>query len=327
MGDWHAHVLKSMGFQDIVLCDRRREVLESVGRRYDIERERHFQNTHELIQSVRPEIWIIATTADTHRDLVVQAAEYGAKYILCEKPLACSIAECDEMITTCNRFGTRLAVNHQVRYIPAYTTAEQVIRSPEFGDFSSMTVVGGNGGLAMIGSHLFEAFRWICDERVETVQAWLSHEKLPNPRGEQFEDHGACVRATTASGKRLYFDLSADQGHSLSIIYAGRFGQIIVEPLAGQLRHTVRKSDDRAQPTTRYATEGQRGQASFNPFALEGSTRLVRDLLEGGSYPTAEDGRHAVECLVAAHLSHELGNIPIRLADVETYRCRRFHWA
>ena len=327
MGQRHVAVFQSLGFTNIAICDTRQDALHNVGTHCGLSEHHCFTNAHRLLSSFCPTILVVATTAPSHCELSCLAIECGVRYVICEKPLACSIAECEQMIATCNRLGAHLAVNHQVRYMPAYALAKQIIDSSEFGNFTSMTVAGGNGGLAMIGSHLFEAFRWLTGERVDTVQAWLSSEKVPNPRGAEFEDYGGCIRALTPSGKRLYVDLSADQGHNLTIVYSGRFGQVIVEPLAGEIRSSVRKADDRHQPTTRYATAGERHIATFDPLALEASQALIRDLISGRGFPTGEDGKHAVECLIATHLSHENGHIPIRLAELEPFKNRKFRWA
>ena len=50
---------------------------------------------------------------DCHADMVIAAAESGAKGILCEKPLTRTLAEADAMLDACRSNGVRMAVAHR----------------------------------------------------------------------------------------------------------------------------------------------------------------------------------------------------------------------
>jgi predicted dehydrogenase len=309
------------------VCDRRSNVTAAAAAEHQIPPSRIFASAAELMGTHRPEFVIVATTAPSHCDLCLSAASSGAKYILCEKPFACSISECQRIIDECTRTGAKLAVNHQTRFLPVYTHAYRLLRANEFGEFASMSVIGGNGGLAMIGSHFFELFAWICQEPIKTVQAWFSAEIVPNPRGSEFEDRGGCVRATTASGKRLYFDLSTDQGHGITVCFTGRWGQILVDPLLGTLSCSYRQPEDQKHPTTRYATTPRRIEMDLKTDGMQGTRDLIIELLHGTQFPSARDGKHAVECLVAAYLSHENESSLIHLDQLTPFHERLFAWA
>jgi predicted dehydrogenase len=57
----------------------------------------------------------IATPQDTHRDLTVEAFQHG-KHVFCEKPLARTVAQCDDMIAAAEGAGRTLIVGQQMRY-------------------------------------------------------------------------------------------------------------------------------------------------------------------------------------------------------------------
>ncbi len=82
-----------------------------------------------------PEIDIIdvVTPNDTHRDICVAAAGAG-KAILCEKPLALSVAECEEMLAAARKARIVHMVCHNYRRIPAIALAKQMIERGELGD-------------------------------------------------------------------------------------------------------------------------------------------------------------------------------------------------
>ncbi len=82
-----------------------------------------------------PEIDIIdvVTPNDTHRDICVAAAAAG-KAILCEKPLALDVAECEEMLAAARKGRVVHMVCHNYRRIPAMALAKQMIERGELGD-------------------------------------------------------------------------------------------------------------------------------------------------------------------------------------------------
>ena len=129
---------------------------------------------------------IIATTADSHRSLVELAAASGARHILCEKPMATSVADCDAMITACAKSGSKLAINHQMRFMAQYTVVRDELATGKFGPLASMTVTAGCFGLAMNGSHYCEAFAWLTGSPIVNATAWFSGEPFNNPRGPRF---------------------------------------------------------------------------------------------------------------------------------------------
>ena len=48
-----------------------------------------------------------------HAEMVIEAAEAGAKGVLCEKPFAPTLSQADAMLEACGRNGVRLAVAHR----------------------------------------------------------------------------------------------------------------------------------------------------------------------------------------------------------------------
>jgi len=286
-----------------------------------------FADARELLAKLRPECVIVATTADLHCELVCAAAESGARYILCEKPMAVSLAQCDRMMRSAEASGARLAVNHQMRFQELYRTTKDLLASPGFGGMTSMTVVAGNIGLAMNGCHMAEAFRFLADEHIEEVTAWLQPQGGRNPRGERFQDQAGALRGTTPSGKRFYLEAGADQGHGLVTTYGARFGQLVCEHITGVLHLRQRKPENHALPLTRYyATPVHEETLQVEPpNAVADAARVLRALLDGDNYPDAAVGRASVEVLVKAWLSHQGGHRPVR--DVSPAYNRVFPWA
>lgn len=64
----------------------------------------------------------------------VKAAAAAGKHILCEKPMALSVAECLEMIETADRAGVHLMVGHSHSFDGPVQQARAMIERREFGD-------------------------------------------------------------------------------------------------------------------------------------------------------------------------------------------------
>lgn len=282
---------------------------------------------NDVFTPTPPECIIIATTADSHCQLVCKAAEAGVRYILVEKPMAVSLEQCDRMIETCNRHGAKLAVNHQMRFMDQYTRPKCLLETEDYGGLTSMTVVGGNFGFAMNGTHYFEAFRYVANESIVEVTAWFSPEITPNPRGPQFGDRAGSIRAVTASGKRLYMDIGSDQGHGIRVIYAGRNGMITINELNGEMLTSVRQKQYQNLPTTRYGMPEVDQQQNIQPVeVIDSSAAVLNALINDTNNVSPECGLQSIAVLVAAYQSDENGSIPVRL-DSKLNRSRIFPWA
>ncbi|HYU46508.1 MAG TPA: Gfo/Idh/MocA family oxidoreductase [Terriglobales bacterium] len=309
MGLRHLQVVRELGWDIVGVLDQNEATLAQAGKQFGIPACRQYREPRHLMEQAKPECVIVATTAPGHGPLTCLAAETGARYILCEKPMASSLAECDRMIAACESHGVRLAVNHQTRFMPQYLAARRILQSEDFGPWTSITVVAGNVGLAMNGVHYFELLRWLSGERPREVTAWLSGDPVPNLRGAQFKDATGAIRATTWSGKRLYMDLSADQGHGIRTVYAGRTGMLVADELSGKMQLAVRGPEHRELPTARYGMASHDSSLQFEPADVLAPTRAVLEaLIADGEYPTGDHGRTAVATLVAAHVSDQQGH-------------------
>jgi len=327
MGRRHLRVLQEAGATVIGIADASGAAVAEAGDECGIPSERRFTDTEQLLGS-RPDLVVVATTAPSHGAFTRMAAESGASMILCEKPMATSLAECDAMMAACARSGARLAINHQMRFMAPYQRARDIVRSEEFGGLSSLTVVAGNVGLAMNAIHHFELFRYLTGETPRDVSAWLSDDRVPNPRGPQYEDRGGSVRLTTPNGVRFYLEAAPDQGHGLVMTYAGPYGWLFHDQVGETFELAVRAGPDRRLPSTRYDTTPDRRTISAGSLDVIAGTRAVLEsLVRGENFPSGEDGRLAIEILVGAFASSESGHTAIRVGNGTISRDRVFHWA
>lgn len=326
MGRRHIDVVLELGMECVGIVDRSLDAARGAAEAAKLGDEVVFDDFAAALAATGPEAVVISTTAPSHCLLTLEAAKAGVKYILCEKPMGVSVAECDAMIAACAEAGAVLAINHQMRFMPQYTELKPLIESPEFGGLSAITVTAGNFGISMNGSHYFEMFRYMTGEPAETVQAWFDDAILPNPRGAEFEDRSGQVRVQNASGQSMYIDTSGAAGHGLQVTYVCRNGQILADELAGWAQFTRREDEYRELPTSRYGMPAITGRFEFAGAEVMGPTKSVWEaMLAGEPFPDGEAGRHAVRCLVAAHESHDKGGVKVRIDQVD--RDQVFPWA
>jgi predicted dehydrogenase len=83
----------------------------------------------------RPDIAIVlvATPEFWHREQVEAAAAAG-KHVLCEKPMAASLADAEAMIAACRRAGVHLMIGHSRRFTGRYRRVREAIDAGELGE-------------------------------------------------------------------------------------------------------------------------------------------------------------------------------------------------
>lgn len=84
----------------------------------------------ELLRQV--DIVDICTPTGQHPGLTRQAAQAG-KHVICEKPIALTLTEADEMIQDCQQAGVRLFIAHVLRFFPQYHAAWQQVQAGAVG--------------------------------------------------------------------------------------------------------------------------------------------------------------------------------------------------
>jgi 1,5-anhydro-D-fructose reductase (1,5-anhydro-D-mannitol-forming) len=75
---------------------------------------RHYQSLDALLVDPDISCVYISTTNEQHHDQAIAAAKAG-KHVLCEKPLALSLAGAREMVDACSTAGVVMATNHHLR--------------------------------------------------------------------------------------------------------------------------------------------------------------------------------------------------------------------
>ena len=133
---------------------------------------------------------IIAANNNQHLDLVTKAAN-AKKDIICEKPVAMSVAELDEMMKAVNENGVKFTVHQQRRFDPDFRTIKEIYDQKALGDIFTIKnqlygfngnmhdwhvyISEGGGMLFDWGVHLLDQLLWMIDAKVTSVFATMKN--------------------------------------------------------------------------------------------------------------------------------------------------------
>lgn len=98
---------------------------------------------YATLLATRPDGVIVCAENVEHRRLVELAAAAGA-HVLCEKPIATTLADADAMTAACAAAGVELMIAHPVRFAPAFAGLREVVAAGTLGEIVS--IAGTNNG-------------------------------------------------------------------------------------------------------------------------------------------------------------------------------------
>lgn len=88
---------------------------------------------------------ILCTVPALHVPLGIPCLENG-KHLLVEKPLASTVAECEQLIAAADGAGVRLATGYTLRQTPAARKARELIQAGEIGEVDHIRAFHGHKG-------------------------------------------------------------------------------------------------------------------------------------------------------------------------------------
>ncbi|HTX80329.1 MAG TPA: Gfo/Idh/MocA family oxidoreductase, partial [Longilinea sp.] len=173
----------------VALVERDEKILKETSNTFGIEA--RFATLEEALEKVPCDAVVITTPTFTHRDMVVVAAS-AHKHVFCEKPMAISLEECDEMIAAAQQNGVFLQLGFMRRHDPDFVLAKERIDGGEIGEpmmIKSLTHGPGlpppwawnlktsNGLLAEVNSHCWDSVRWLMGSNYQRVYAEIANFK------------------------------------------------------------------------------------------------------------------------------------------------------
>jgi len=141
VGHTHAKAFQQLPESELVAAfDVALERADAYAGAYQI---KAFNDFDKMIRDASVEMISVCTPHPLHTDYIVRAAENGI-HVLCEKPLASSLQDCDLAINACRSNGVKLGVISQRRYYPPVLRMLEAIQAGKIGRpvLASMVVMG-----------------------------------------------------------------------------------------------------------------------------------------------------------------------------------------
>ncbi|MBE0685611.1 MAG: inositol 2-dehydrogenase [Anaerolineaceae bacterium] len=132
MGSVHvANLVRNIPEANLVaICDIRLDVAQQVAD--DLGIERVVQYYHELLNDSQIEAVLIATSTNTHADIIMDCANAG-KHIFCEKPLALELDSIDKALLAVKKAQVKLQVGFNRRFDKSFQKVREIVHSGEIG--------------------------------------------------------------------------------------------------------------------------------------------------------------------------------------------------
>ena len=143
----------------ITVSRARAELAESFAREFGARR--WSSDWHDFLMDYEIDAIYVATPVHLHAEQTIAAAERG-KHVLCEKPMALSVAECDRMIAACRANDVKLGIAYYRHFYPVVRRVKELVNSGELG----VPVVAQ-----------INAFEWF-DPAASDPRAWLINKNL-----------------------------------------------------------------------------------------------------------------------------------------------------
>jgi len=168
----HAHGYRANPEIELVACaDISREALDGFGEQYSVPTENRYLDYNEMLDKEKPDIVSVCSLHHLHASMTIDAALRKPRAIFCEKPIALSLGEANDMIEACEKAGALLIIGHQRRFAPQYVAAYKALRAGEIGELKFIEGHGHPGtSLTVDGTHTVDLMRWYAgDVPVEWV--------------------------------------------------------------------------------------------------------------------------------------------------------------
>lgn len=188
------------GGQLVALCDPFEENLKAAAEELGVTT--LYSDYRDVMKDPNVDAVIVVTPTKMHRDVVIAAAK-AHKHVFCEKPMAESTAECDEMIAACKENGVKLQVGFMRRFDKNFRRGKELLDSGAIGQVTSLRsnthgpsepkawmfdVRTSYGPIGEVNSHDFDTLRWYAGSEVKRLHA-VGHNFRSPEMAEQYPEY------------------------------------------------------------------------------------------------------------------------------------------
>jgi predicted dehydrogenase len=297
----------------VAFVDPVKEQLEFAKKEFGVEK--LYSSYSDALANDAIDAVVIATPTVFHKEIAVAFAKQG-KHILCEKPMAMDVAECEEMIQEAEKNRVKLQIGFMRRFDKSFIAAKQRIEAGEIGEVvvvKSLThgpsipkpwqydIKKSNGPLAEVNSHDIDTLRWFTDSEFRQVYAIAGNYRCPEAK-EGFPDFydNVSMLASFENGMQGFVGgaVSVGYGYDARVEIVGTHGVLFIGNLQENTVVSVGKNNGIKQSVVKSWRD------LFAQSYLEEDQSFINCILEDKP-PVASgiDGKRAVEVVNAGNTS------------------------
>ena len=163
-----------------------------------------YETYDKLKDNKAVEVIYIVLPNGLHAEYTIRGAQAG-KHILCEKPMANSVQECEQMIAACEKAGKKLMIAYRIQYEPYNRNVQELVRNKTYGKTKLIEAVNcqnqgtpnqwrlnkklaGGGSLPDIGLYCLNTVRFLLGEEPTEVTAQM-YSTPGDPRFKEVEEN------------------------------------------------------------------------------------------------------------------------------------------
>ncbi|MBQ3459955.1 MAG: Gfo/Idh/MocA family oxidoreductase [Solobacterium sp.] len=187
------------------LCDPSADTLKAAAEETGVTK--LYSDWHDVMKDEEIDAVIVVTPTQFHHDVVISAASAG-KHVFCEKPMASTEAECDEMIAACATNKVKLQLGFMRRFDRSFRRGKEMLDAGTVGD---VTLIKSNtygpsepkewmydvrrnyGPIGEVNSHDFDTLRWYAGSEVKMIHAVGHNFRSPEKARQYPEYYDTCT--------------------------------------------------------------------------------------------------------------------------------------
>ena len=121
----------------VAVCDLNLTAAKAVATRFGIPRA--YDNVEEMLSAEKPDLVDICTPPQTHARLAVEAMRHGC-HVLVEKPMALTVADCDQIVQASKDYGLKVCVAHSDLFYEPFIKARRMVGNGAIGRVRGMRI-------------------------------------------------------------------------------------------------------------------------------------------------------------------------------------------
>ena len=192
------------------LVSGHRDKAERIAAEYGVPRENiySYEDFDRIATNKAVDAVYVALPNSMHAEYTIRSAKAG-KHVLCEKPMAISIAECEQMIAACKSAKVKLMIAYRLHFEPTTLKALEIVRSGKLGSLQTMQgangfnigvgewrynkKLAGGGAIFDVGVYCINAHRMFSGEEPVGVKADFSTPQKDDPRFKEVEENSSWI--------------------------------------------------------------------------------------------------------------------------------------